>query len=259
MNFLKAILGASALTVLLSFGALSAVAQDEPQEPPPETVPKPAARSTPIPVIDTGNQQDDSNNQDLASRLQPDTTSLTGVQDATIGLPPVLHSYWVPGFQYASQVQSNGFNQSGSSSGWVANNYFIGNLGLLQAWRHSQLAINYSGGGFVSTDSSQRDGQYHQLALSQSFEWNRVVVQVLDQFSYIPEAQFGFGGGTNLAVAGVGGSYGPVIPSMGNNFVPNQSIYNSVGPRYSNATALQVTYSTSARGSITAVGSYGTP
>lgn len=141
--------------------------------------------------------------------------------------------------------------------GWIANNYFIGNVGLLQSWRHSQLAINYSGGGFVSTDSSQSGGQYQQLDLSQAFEWNRVVVQFLEQFSYIPEAQFGFGGGTNLGVAGVGGAYGPVIPVMGNNFVPNQSIYAALGPRYSNATALQITYSISPRSSLTAVGSYG--
>ena len=50
---------------------------------------------------------------------------------------------------------------------------------------------------------------------------------------------------------------GSTIPGMGTSYVPNQSIYASVGPRYSNATALQLTYATSPRGSITASGSYG--
>jgi hypothetical protein len=45
---------------------------------------------------------------------------------------------------------------------------------------------------------------------------------------------------------------------MGLGYVPNQSIYAAFGPQYSNATALQVTYATSRRGSITASGSYGT-
>jgi hypothetical protein len=44
---------------------------------------------------------------------------------------------------------------------------------------------------------------------------------------------------------------------MGTGYVPNQSIYASSGPRYSNATAIQMTYATSPRGSITASGSYG--
>ena len=39
---------------------------------------------------------------------------------------------------------------------------------------------------------------------------------------------------------------------MGLGYVPNQSIYAAFGPQYSNATALQVTYATSRRGSITA-------
>jgi len=50
------------------------------------------------------------------------------------------------------------------------NNYFIGTLSLLQAWSGSQLAINYSGGGFISTDSTQGNGYYHQLALSQTYQ-----------------------------------------------------------------------------------------
>ena len=44
---------------------------------------------------------------------------------------------------------------------------------------------------------------------------------------------------------------------MGSGYVPNQSIYAAFGPQYSNAAALQVTYATSRRGSITASGSYG--
>jgi hypothetical protein len=250
MNFHKAVLGGCVLILALAFGTVNARAQDEPQEP-PDTKPKPAARS--LPPIDPGNPQDDSQNPNA---LQPDQTPLTGIQNATLGSPEIRHSYWVPGVQYSGTIQSGGYSTSNSSS-WLMNNYLIGNLSLLKAWSRSQLAINYSGGGFFSTNSTFGNGAYQQLALAQTFQWNRLVMQILDQFSYLPESAFGFGGGTNLGVAGVGGSIGPTIPGMGISYTPNQSIYASFGPEYSNTAALQVTYATSPRGSITASGSYG--
>ena len=138
------------------------------------------------------------------------------------------------------------------------NNFIVGNLSLLKVWGGSQLSLNYSGGGFFSTDSTQGNGSYQQLAVSQSFQWRRLQLQLIDQFSYLPQTSLGFGGGTSLGIPGTGGTTGPVIPGMGNNYVPNQSIYNAVGPRYSNAPVIQLTYATSPRGSITMSGSYGT-
>jgi len=217
-------------------------------------MPKPAARAYPIPIIDLGDQQDDNGVRD--NGLQPDMTPLTGVQNATLGAPGMRHSYWVPGLQYGSTIQSNGYNQP-SSSGWYATNYLIGNVSLLEAWSRSQLAVNYSAGGYFSTNSTVGNGNYQQLALSQTFQWNRWLVQILDQFSYLPQGQFGFGGGTNLGIPGVAGVLNPPIPGLGGNIVPNQSIYAATGPRYSNAGVIQGTYEISPRGSITASGSYG--
>ncbi len=251
MNFHKAILGGCFFILTLALGTLNAHAQDEPQEP-TETKPKPAGTS--FPTIDPGSAQDDSQNN--TNGLQPDTTPLTGIQNATLGSPEVRHSYWVPGVQYAGAIQSSGFGTSNSSS-WAMTNYLIGNLSLLKAWSRSQLAVNYSGGGSFSTDSAVGNGAYQQLALAQTFQWNRWAMQILDQFSYLPQSGFGFGGGTNLGIAGVGGSIGPTIPGLGTSYVPNQSIYAGFGPQYSNAAVLQLTYATSRRGSITASGSYG--
>jgi hypothetical protein len=93
------------------------------------------------------------------------------------------------------------------------------------------------------------------MSLSESITLNRWALQVLDQFSYLPQTQFGFGGTTNLGVPGVGGITGPTIPPVGG-IGTNQSIFTSVGPRYSNTGALQATYSVTRRGSITATGSY---
>jgi len=137
------------------------------------------------------------------------------------------------------------------------NNYVLGNLSLLKVWGRSQLAINGSAGGYFSSDSTQSADSYEQLVVSQSFQLNRWQIQLLDQFSYLPQTSIGFGGGTGLGVPGAGGSVGPVIPGLGNNYVPNQSIYAAQGPRYSNASIIQTTYLLSPRASVTLSGSYG--
>ncbi len=248
MTYFRFAVGFGLLSIAFSLGVFGVRGQDNPQNP-GDQMPKPAGTAPPIPVIDPNSQQEGN----PTDQLQPDNTPLTGVQAPTLGTPEIRHSYWVPGAQYAATIQSN----VSGSGGWSMTNFLIGNLSLLKAWSRSQLALNYSGGGSFSTDSAQGNGVYQQLALVQSFQWDRWSLQILDQFSYLPQSSFGFGGGTNLGIPGVGGSFGPTIPGMTNNYVPSQSIYNSLGPRYSNATALQVTYATSPRGSITMSGSYG--
>ena len=238
----KSIFALPMLSLLLLIGAAPLCAQE----------PRPAGSSTsPIPLVNVGQDQTEPENG-----LAADLTPLTGVQNPTLGTPEIRHSYWVPGIQWSGTIQSNSYDQT-KNSPWLMNNYFIGNLSLLKAFSHSLFAVNYSGGGFVSTDSTQGNGYYQQLALSQTFQWNRWTLLLLDQFSYLPQSSFGFGGGTNLGVPGAGSTIGPVIPGLGNSYVPNQSIYGSVGPRYSNASSVQVTYMTSPRSSLTVSGSYG--
>ena len=223
MNCRKVVLGTWLFVLSLSLGAAASRAQDEP--PPAPDAPPPAPDAPPKPA------------------------------GATLGLPEIRHSYWVPGFQFSSNEVSNSANHSGGS-GWTSDNYFIGNLSLLQAWNRALLAVNYSGGGFVSSDSQQGGGFYQQLALAQSYQSERWLIQFVDQYSHIPQSSFGFGGGTNLGIPGVGGSLGSTIQGLGGNYIPNQTVYG-VGPYSSNVSALQATYSLSRRGSVTVAGSYG--
>jgi hypothetical protein len=254
MNCRVAILGLFFVASTFAFGVTPSRAQDEPQTPPqqptpdtppdsmPGSAPKPAGYAFPGLI------------GPAEGELQPDFSPLTGMQNTTLGFPEMRHSYWVPGLQFSSTVQSSPYGQTGS--GVYANNYFIGNLSLLEAWSRSTLAINYSGGGFVSTDSAQGSGMYQQLAISQNFRTERWLLQILDQFAYIPQSSFGFGGGTGLGIPGVGGSLGTTIPGLGGNYTPNQSVYG-VGAYYNNTGALQATYALTHRSSITLSGSYG--
>jgi hypothetical protein len=246
MNTAKHMRLMSLAVLAVSLAAVNARAQDPPQEPTDQTThPKPAAGG----IFTTDVDQD--NNNPPIDQMRPDNTPLTGVQLPTLGTTELRHSYWVPGVQVATNIESSGYKS------WFTDNYVIGNLSLLEAWSHASFALNYSGGAHFATGNQLQNGQYQELDLSQTFEWNRLTLQFIDEFSYLPQSQFGFGGGTNLGVPGVGGYTGAPIPGLGGNYVPNQSIYAALGPRYSNAAVVQTTYILTRRSSITASGSYG--
>jgi hypothetical protein len=217
--------------------------------------PRPAAREYP-PLIEGLGGQDSNGDQGSTSNLNSDTRPLTGVQNPTLGTPGIRHSYWLPGFQYADTLRSSALNQA-SSSGWNTTSVITGNFSLLESWSRAQLAVNYSGGASFSSDSAQGTSQFQQLGLVETFDWGRWQLHLLDQFSYLPETPFGFGAGTALSIPGISGPLAPPLPGLGSSYVPNQSVFTTFGPRYSNSFATQAAYTVSPRGSITAAGTYG--
>lgn len=235
------------LAVLAAFllgiaAAGGAYAQD--QQPDEDAKPKPAAHA---PMIDTNDQQDATN----PDALRPDNTPLTGVQSPGLGSTEFRHSYWVPGVQVATTAQNHS-----SDGGWFDTTYLAGNLSLLEAWAHSRLSLNYSGGGYLSTDSQQGNGAYQNLGFTQEFNWQRWQLQFFDQFTYLPTSQFGFGGLSGISTPGIGGTLSPGVTGLGGSFVPNQTVFTN-GPRYSNSFATQATFMFTRRASITFAGSYG--
>ncbi len=218
MRHLKTLLTGTVVIALLCAGTTMASAQEQAED---SGKVKPAARVNPLLI---GGDQNPSGDQDSGPSLQSDMRPLTGVQNPTLGSPEMRHSYWVPGFQFSNIVRSTALNQT-TASGWNSTSYVTGNVSLLEAWSHSQLALNYTGGGFFSTDISQGRGSFHQFGLNQNFAWRRWQLAFLDQFSYLPEASFGFGGGTSISIPGVGGSLGPPLPGLLGNFQPNQTIF----------------------------------
>jgi len=240
----KILLSSTAWLCLASVG----LAQD-PQAPPSDK-PKPAARAYgPI-----GSTDEDQNPP--PDTLQPDERPLTGFQQPTVGTPLEKHSYWVPGVSYYNFIQSNGASQGGGNS-WNSTSYLAGNASLLENWSRSQLAVNYSGGGNFSSDSSVGNGWFQQLGATQTIHWARVDLTLLDQFAYLPQSQFGFGAGTGLSQPGIGGSLGVGPTGLGAGLDPSQSIFSAVGPRYSNTFGTQVNYLLSPRSSLTVGGIFG--
>ena len=217
--------------------------------------PKPAAREYP-PILP--GQIDPDPGAPQPADVLPDTRPLTGAQEFSIGTVPARHSYWAPGFRFANFWGSNpaGATRAGQ---WVSTSYFVGTLSLRKNWIRSSLAMNYSGGGSFSTaeSASELTGSFHQLGLVQQFDWQRWKLSLIDQFSYSTSTSFGFGGGTNIDLPGIGGALGGNLPGLQNNYVPVQSIFGSIGPRYSNGGVAQVEYLLTKRSSLVVSGSYG--
>jgi hypothetical protein len=234
---------AAALACLAGAGAR---AQEQQQSTEP---PKPPAKAYgPLGVGD----QDQNATPDT---YQPDTRPITGFQQPTVGTPMERHSYWVPGVSYYNFVQSNG-NLGGGQDSWSSTSYLGGNVSLVENWSRSQLMVNYSGGGNFSTDDAIGNGWFQQLGATQTFNWARLQLVLLDEFAYLPQSQFGFGAGTGLSIPGVGGSLGGGLTGIGSGFTPGQTIFSAVGPRYFNTAGVQATYQLSRRSSVTVGGLY---
>jgi hypothetical protein len=216
--------------------------------------PKPAARANPLLFDTSGDQQDTDQG---TQTMQPDNRALSGVQNPTLGTPEMRHSYWVPGIEYSNTIRSNSLSAA-ENAAWNTTSFVSGDISLLEAWSHSLLSANYSGGGFFSTDPTQGNGQYHQLATAFEVDQRRWQLLLVDQFSYLPQSAFGFGGTSGLAFPGITGTLAVPLPGLQSTYVPSQTILTTIGPRYSNASAVQLTYAVSPRGSITLAGVYGT-
>jgi hypothetical protein len=214
--------------------------------------PKAAAYQYSLLLNTADNQQD----TDQTQSVQPDSRPLSGVQNPTIGTPGVRHSYWVPGIQYSNTARSNSLNST-ANSGWNTTSFVSTDLSLLEAWGHSTLSANYSGGGYFSTDKVQGNGQYQRLSTNYEIDGRRWQVLLVDEFSYLPESSFGFGGASGLSTPGVAGSLAVPLPGLQTGYVPGQTILTAIGSRYSNSSAVQLTYKESARGSITLAGVFG--
>jgi hypothetical protein len=229
---------------ILLLAALGVVALGRAQDTQTEEKPKPAAKSYgPIGA-------EEENQNPAPETLQPDGRPLTGFQQPTVGMNMERHSYWVPGVSYYNFINSNGQTQGGGS-GWNSTSYLSGNVSLLENWSRSQLSLNFSGGGYFSTDSGSGNGGLAQLGAVQAFNRERWQLTFLDQFAYLPESQFGFGAGTGLATPGIGGTLGVGSTGLGGQFDPGQSIFTAAGPRYTNTFGTQMNYVLTPRASVT--------
>src|SRR5271154_4201910 len=99
MKLLKWMFGGILLATVFFPGASLLRAQQDEPVPMPQDEPKPAARTNPL----SGTEDDNPENPNIdPNELQADYTPLTGMQNATLGIPQIRHSFWVPGLDRKS-------------------------------------------------------------------------------------------------------------------------------------------------------------
>jgi len=190
--------------------------------------------------------------------LTADTRPLSGAQDVTLGSSVRAKDYLVPSLRFVQMADSNALSQTSGSGELQAVSSFSGGLELQRKWRHSQLAVQYAGGGTFYQDAPL-NSSFHQFEMAESMTGRRWSLLLSDQLGYSSGASFGFG------VAGLGGNLSSSVGSqpgfglagLNQAYLPNQSILTSRTSRLSNAALAQVEYHLNSRSSLTASGSYG--
>src|SRR5580700_11375082 len=175
-------IGATALSVPITWAQ-----QQESDQSVQPSQPIPAYHS---PLASAANNAEDEAD---SQKLLPDTTALTGVQDFSLGVPPMNHSYWQPHLDVSSTVDSNPLTAQGQS-GWTTFTSVFGGADLNRNSGNSRLSLSYVGGGSFSNDGSVSNGIIQGLNFSERLSYRRYVLSFFDQLLYAPQTAFGAAG-----------------------------------------------------------------
>ena len=209
--------------------------------------PIPAIRSPLASAADNGDADETANPQ----QMQPDTRSLTGVEDLSIGTMALEHSYWQPRLALAETVDSNPGYSTGSSS-WGTWTSLLGGVDIHRITGASELLVSYAGGAMFSTgNNDSANGIIQELSFKDKFSFRRSTLTFFDQTNYLPESSFGFAGTAGAGLPGVGTGVG-----VGTGFTPGQSILTPRGQNLSNAFDVELDTKLTSRSSLTFVGGY---
>jgi len=234
--------------------ALSGTAVHAQQQEPPDTqqgqqqgqqpaAPIPAIRSPLAGAADNGDVND-------SPELTPDTRSLTGAEDLSLGTMPLTHSYWQPRLAVAVTEDSNPLYSTGSSD-WTTWASLLGGVDIHLTSGISNMLVSYTGGGMFSNSGTVENGVIQQLSFQDKLSFRRSTFAVFEQLGYLPEASFGFAGTAGAGIPGVGSGLG-----LGNGFTPGESILTPRGQSLSSSTVVEWDYKLTPRTSVTLVGGY---
>jgi len=232
-----------AALLLVAIAAPVSLGQQQTQDQ--STPPIPAYRPPIVSLTDNGNSQDSSGDAELT----PDTRPLAGVQDFSLGVPPLVRSYWQPRIDLLSTTDSDPLSGKGTSA-WGTYASLLGGFDLHRVSGNSSLALAYQGGGTVTTDSTIGNSVIQEMQFSEKLSWRRSAISLIDQLGYIPESSFGYGGLSGVSLPG-GGSLG-----LQNGFLPGQSVLTTRGQRLSNSFMTEVDAFATPRSSFTFIGGY---
>jgi len=129
-----------------------------------------------------------------------------------LDLPPLLEhaaplSYLQPGATFSESADTNiGNSLGGSAIGSITRG--LGTLQLRRLWSHYDLALDYMGGVAYYNKGGVGLRQLQDLGVEQKIQWKRGQLSLRDNFSYLPEGNFGasYGSLGSVSIGGMGGS-----------------------------------------------------
>ncbi|HXN21125.1 MAG TPA: hypothetical protein VOA41_00105 [Candidatus Dormibacteraeota bacterium] len=191
-------------------------------------------------------------------KVIPDSRPLAGAQDLTLGTIAFHRTYLVPSFTVGTQVGNAHY--SGQSGGAAVQTILTGRIDLNRKTGRSELLLGYVAGGTLSKNQFYGNSAIQGLTVSDTIQWGRWNLLLGDQFNYLSQSPFGFGGGMGFLGAGFGNILGGAVgsaPSFRPDLLPNQTILLDRAPRISNTVMVQADYQLSRRSSVTFLGSHG--
>jgi hypothetical protein len=183
------------------------------------------------------------------NRLTPDTRALAGVQNVSLGVPALEHSYWQPSLYVTAAGDSNPL-LTPNTTDWTTWTTILGGLTVRADANHSEFTMDYVGGGSISNDASVENAIVQEIQIGERIIGKRTTLSLLDQADYIPETSFGYGGLNALTLPG-GGALG-LQPSV----VPSETILSERGQRFLNSSLVEFDALLSPRVTFTVAGGY---
>ena len=116
-------------------------------------------------------------------------------------------SYLQPGATFSESASTNiGNSVGGSDFGSITRG--LGTLTLRRLWSHYDLALDYMGGFGYYNKAGIGWRQLQSMGVAQKIEWKRGQLSLRDNFSYLPEGNFGapYGSLGSVGIAGMGGA-----------------------------------------------------
>lgn len=231
--------------------AVPAAWAQQSQQPQQQSGQQPADQSSgPIPAYRSplASAAGDNQDEDEPQVLAPDTRSLSGAQDLSLGIP-TARSYWQPHFDISVIANSNPL-ETAQSSGWGAWTSLSGGIDLNRTSGSNDMSMSYVSGGIFANYPGMRNGIVQEMNFVDKFAFHRSSLSFVDTLKYLPESSLGFGGLGGIAPTG-GGSSG-----LNSVFAASQSLLIGYGQNLANSFATELDTYLTPRTSLTFVGGY---
>jgi hypothetical protein len=159
-------------------------------------------------------------------------------------------SYLQPGVTFSESGSTNIGNTVGGSD-FSSITRGLGTLTLRRLWSHYDLALDYMGGAAYYNKGEIGWRQLQDLGIAQKIEWKRGQLTLRDNFSYLPEGNFGgaYGSLGSVGIAGIGqapgGFWGGSAPGT-----------LGLAPRILNVSLAELSENLTPKSAVTATGGY---